>query len=77
MRKLALAALLAAILGACATTERVWVKPGSTDREFNMDAGQCRAQAYSVPNAPPMRIAIVYASCMQGKGWHMEDQPIR
>lgn len=67
--------LLALLLASCATTESVWVKPGSSEREFAMEAGQCKAQAFSVPNAPLMQVAIVYNSCMQGKGWHQEDRP--
>lgn len=62
-------------LTACATKQFHWEKPGSSNQEFNMDAGQCRAQAFSVPNAPAMQIAIVYSSCMNGKGWYsVEDK---
>lgn len=60
------------MLSSCASPSRGWTKPGSTQADFNMDAGQCRAQAYSVPGAPVMQIAIVYASCLQGKGWTNE-----
>jgi hypothetical protein len=50
------------------------MKDGGTQEDFQMDSGQCKAQAYSVPGAPPMQIAIVYNSCMQGKGWRLERQ---
>jgi len=64
--------LLAALfLTACAAQqEYVWNRPGATQQEFAMESGQCRAQAFSVPNAPLMQVAIVYNSCMQGKGWY-------
>lgn len=77
--KRALLALLP-LLAACPTTEYVWVKHGASQQEFNQDAGQCRAQAFSVPGATsPMmanQVAIIYASCMQGKGWASEERPI-
>lgn len=60
------------LLCGCATQPEVWVKAGAGSPEFNMDAGQCKAQAFSVPNAPLMQVAIIYNSCMQGKGWHLE-----
>lgn len=64
-------------LAGCATTESVWVKPGSTQEMFHQESGQCRAQAFSVPNAPAMQIALVYGSCMQGKGWYSEERPLQ
>lgn len=60
----------------CASTESVWVKDGSTQEDFNVDAGQCKAQAFSAPGMPMMQVAIIYSSCMQGKGWHREERPI-
>lgn len=71
MRKLLLIALLP--LAGCATNggDQVWEKPGAGNQEFAMDQGQCHAQAFSVPNAPPMQIAFVYNSCMRGKGWYL------
>lgn len=68
--------LLLCLFG-CATTERVWVKPNSGQQEFYQDRGQCQAQAFSVPGAPPMQMAVVFASCMQGKGWYSEERPIK
>lgn len=62
--------LLVLLLTACATQKPItWNKPGASTQDFNMDAGQCRAQAYGVAGAPPMQVAMVYGSCMQGKGW--------
>lgn len=68
---LRLAALVTlAVLAGCATEQRtVWVRDGSTQQEFNMDGGQCRAQAFSVAGVSMVQAAIVYESCMQGKGW--------
>ena len=77
MRKSTIAALSLAIcagsLAGCATTEQVWV--GGSN--FDVDQGQCHAQAFSVPGAPAMQVALVYNSCMRGKGWRLEDRPIR
>jgi uncharacterized protein YcfL len=79
--RLALAALL---LVGCATQEAVWVKPGSTEQAFNMDRGQCLAQAQSATAGNPMSAAPIgthahtqmaiqqaqiFQSCMYGKGW--------
>lgn len=59
----------AVLLAGCATTEDVWVG-GSGN--FDMDQGQCHAQAFSVPGAPLMQISLVYNACMRGKGWRLE-----
>lgn len=50
------------------------MKPGSTERDYKIDVGQCRAQSYSVPNAPPLQVRLVFVNCMEGKGWesHVE-----
>ena len=36
-----------------------------------VDAAQCKAQAFSVPNATEnmLQVTIVLNSCLQGKGW--------
>jgi hypothetical protein len=60
-------------IGGCATTEKVWNKPASSQQEFYIDSSQCRAQAASVPMASMLQIAIVYNGCMGGKGWYLED----
>ena len=51
-----------------------WFKAGSTQQDFNMDDGQCRAQAFSIVGAPMIQRVIVMQNCMIGKGW--EKQPI-
>lgn len=72
-RNLALLALLAAL--GCAQTQTVWVKQGSTPQEFHQDTGQCRAQAFSV-GVGTVQSALVFNSCMQGKGWYTEQRPL-
>lgn len=73
MRLLSLS--IACVLAGCATTETVWRKAGITNEDWYIDSGQCKAQAFSVPGAPMMQIALVYNSCLQGKGWHQEQVP--
>lgn len=68
MKPLFLLALLT--LAGCAT-EQVW----EGGDNFGMDQGQCHAQAFSVPGAPPMQIAMVYNGCMRGKGWQLVSRP--
>jgi hypothetical protein len=58
------------LLAACAAqSQRHWYKEGATTQEFYMDQGQCKAQAFGVPGASLLQVAIVLNSCMQGKGW--------
>jgi hypothetical protein len=59
---------LAVCLAGCGTT--YWEKPGATTQDFYSDAGQCKAQAFSAPGMYAMQVAIIYNSCMQGKGWY-------
>ena len=70
----AIAILLGAclILSGCASLLQPnwsWYRSGATTADFDMDMGQCRAQAFSIPNAPLIQIAIVQQNCMIGKGW--------
>ena len=65
------------VLSGCATTEATWEKRGATRQDFNMETGQCRAQAFSIPGVSVMQAAAVYSSCMQGKGWESGERPIR
>lgn len=68
MRLVPLAAVIA--LAGCATQpEWYWYKEGATDAQFTAESGQCRAQAFSVAGAALQQVAIVYTSCLQGKGW--------
>lgn len=70
------AMLCSTLLLGCATTQTVWVKPGATQNDFSMDHAQCSAQAFSVPNAPLMQVAIIQNQCLRGKGWYLEERPI-
>lgn len=72
--KKALLAIL--VLAGCVTTEKVWIKDGASQQDFYAESGQCKAQAFSAPGMPMMQVAIVYASCMQGKGWHTEERSL-
>lgn len=69
------AAALAALTAGCATTERVWVRQGSTEQEFYMDRGLCQAQAFGVSGVTTFQAALVFASCMRGKGWESVERP--
>lgn len=60
-----------AVLSGCATKDEwAWNKSGSTQQTFYMEDGQCRAQAFSVAGGALLQVALVYDSCMQGKGWY-------
>lgn len=73
--KLILIAIITAILGSCATKESVWVKPNSTNNEFYMDQGQCNSQALSGTGGVfNMGTAMIFNTCMQGKGWYLEER---
>lgn len=72
-RNLALLVLLAA--PGCAQTQASWSKPGSTAKDFHMDTGQCRVQAFSV-GLGTLQSALIFNSCMQGKGWYQEQRPM-
>jgi hypothetical protein len=68
--------VLVVFLAGCASTERVWVKPGSTEQDFYMDKGQCQAQAFGAPGMYTMQVAMVYNACMRGRGWYMEERRV-
>lgn len=53
--------------------EYAWQKPGSTNQDFYMDSGQCKAQGASVPGMALMQVVIVYSNCMAGKGWYQVE----
>lgn len=72
MKSVLAVAAIVALVG-CATTEQVWVGGNN----FDMDQGQCQAQAFGTPFASNMQIALVYNSCMRGKGWRQETRPIQ
>lgn len=61
------------IATACATPKQ-WVKQGASESDFRLESADCKARAFSIPNAPPVQIAIVYNECMQSKGWQTEPK---
>ena len=74
MRALISLPLIFAIVGCSSImnkTEEYWEKPGASDRDFNVDRGQCNAQAFSVAGGNLMQMVIVQNSCLQGKGWQL------
>ena len=73
MKKLGLVALV--VLGGCATTETVWVRPGANGQDFYMESSQCKAQGASVPMASMFQVVMVYQNCMGGKGWYLQEVP--
>lgn len=70
MNKILLLFALSALFTGCAA-EQTWQKPGGSVSDFNIDKGQCQAQAFSVAG-PMMQQAMVYNSCMRGKGWELQ-----
>lgn len=66
--------LLTVLVVGCATKQQYWEKPGATAQEFNIDRGQCNAQAFSVPGVSIMQAALVQNSCLQGKGWYLVEK---
>lgn len=69
-----IAVVIAVVLAGCAAQQpqRLWYKAGASAQDFNIDRGQCNAQAFSVASGNLMQIAIVQNSCLQGKGWTLE-----
>ena len=65
---LCLAVVLPLIAGC--QTEHIWVKDGASQKDFHMDAGECRAQAFGTPEVSP-----IYSSCMSGRGWYYVEAP--
>lgn len=62
--------ILLLLLVGCAA-QRSWYKDGATQQDFYQDQGQCKAQAFGMVGASMMQVAIVFNSCMQGKGWYL------
>jgi hypothetical protein len=69
LRVVALAVMAA--LTAC-QAQKTWYREGATQQDFYVDQGQCKAQAFSGA-ASMMQAALVFSSCMQGHGWHLEQ----
>jgi hypothetical protein len=62
-------------LSACASqTVTYWEKQGASSQDFNVDQAQCNAQAFSIPNANYMQVAIVQNQCLRGKGWYLVER---
>jgi len=72
MKKILIVTTLVFTLFGCANN--VWVKPGATLSDFNIDKAQCNAQAYSIPFASVYQQVAVQNECMQGKGWTLRDK---
>lgn len=61
--------VLAALVG-CASKKYQWEKAGASQDDFHRDRGQCMQSTFSTPLAGAMQQQMIYASCMQGKGWY-------
>jgi len=72
MKKLEPLIIITLLLTGCAQQQNYWVRPGASNEDFEMDKGQCTAQAFSIPNATLMQIAIVQNQCLRGKGWNLQ-----
>lgn len=69
--------LLVVLQAGCTSTPQkstFWEKPGATAQDFEMDRARCNAQAFSIPNAPLMQVAIVQNQCLRGKGWYLVER---
>ena len=75
--------VMAVMLYACASQPSTyWEKQGATSQDFYIDQAQCNAQAFSIPNANYIQVAIVQNQCLRGKGWYLVEkssqiQPIK
>lgn len=72
-RLLVCAFLAAHLLAACATQPKSWYREGASGQEFEMDKGQCQAQGFAAPGMYTMQMALIFTSCMRGKGWQLVD----
>ncbi len=76
MKRILLLTVIALILGGCAQQKQsFWEKPGASGQDFEMDKSQCNAQAFSVPGANWMTVAVIQNQCLRGKGWYLTDTP--
>lgn len=68
--------LLSTFLFGCASqnVETYWEKPGASSQDFYIDRSQCNAQAFGIPNATLIQIAIVQNQCLRGKGWYTVEK---
>lgn len=64
---------LCIILAGCQTLpDGGWNKSGASDAMFMQDRGACIAQMESAPYGANK--ALLFAGCMQGKGWAWEEK---
>lgn len=70
--KIIIISIIAVSLISCSTqNEWHWEKPGASNSEFNMDTGQCRAQALAgTGGVLNWGTIMIMESCLQGKGWY-------
>lgn len=62
------------LLTACATSPQYhWERSYAPERVAE-ESAQCQSQAFAVPFSGEERIAIVYATCMQGRGWQLIEE---
>src|SRR5215467_9575537 len=67
-------AVAASLLSACATQhEQQWYRAGASQQDFAMDQGQCQAQGFGISGATLLQTAVVFNSCMRGKGWELRS----
>ena len=67
--------LILLLLTACAAPPSYrWAKPGSNHEQFLTERAQCESRALSVPGSGPERVTLVFASCMEAKGWRLVER---
>lgn len=59
--------LIVLLLTGCATTQGAWHMDGSNEQMFYQDRGFCVAQSAMAYNVRQQ--TLIFAGCMQGKGW--------
>lgn len=59
------------VVGCATQPQSVWFKNGASQQEFEIDKGQCNAQAFAVAGGNMYQIAIVQNQCLKGKGWQL------
>ena len=72
MKKFLFLAVAVCLVGCGTMQPKKWYKDGSTEQDFYMDQGQCKAQAFGVSGVSMLQAAMVYNSCLQGKGWYQQ-----
>jgi len=69
--------VVAISLSGCAAQQKSWYKDGASQQDFHMDQGQCKSQSFGVSNPSMMQMALIFNSCMQGKGWYLQDTRVK